>query len=56
MILVIKSFYKATEKQQCNKGEKFDFGEDENKRIVNLGYAEFVKKQTKQRKQSIKIK
>lgn len=56
MIIVEKTFYKAVEKKTYNKGDKADFGEKENQRIVDLGLAKKVVKKTKERKQPIKKK
>jgi hypothetical protein len=56
MIKLIKSVYKLTEKKTYNIGEEVDFGKETNQNLLDQGYAEEIKKVTKERKRTIKKK
>ena len=55
MIVLLKDIFKVSESKSYKKGDKVDFGTDENKRLVKGGVADFVKV-TKEKKIKIKKK
>lgn len=56
MILIKKRIYKKSEDKYYEVGDKASFTKEEEESIVNRGLAEFVKRQTKERKQKNKKK
>ena len=55
MIVLLRDLFKISEKKSYKKGDKPNFGEDENKRMVEIGAAEYVK-ETKVLKPKLKNK
>jgi hypothetical protein len=56
MIKLIKSVYKLTEQKTYEVDEEVDFGKDTNQYLLDKGYAEEIRKVTKERKRTIKKK
>ena len=56
MIRLIKSVYKHTEQKTYKVNEEVDFGKEINNRLIETGYAREIKKETKERKRTIKKK
>tara|TARA_R110002074_G_C11975392_1_gene611205 strand:- start:4 stop:174 length:171 start_codon:yes stop_codon:yes gene_type:complete len=56
MIKLIKSVHRLEGDKVFKVGEEVDFGEETNKYLISKGYAEEIKKVTKERKRTIKKK
>jgi len=56
MIKLIKSVHRLKEDKVFQVGETVDFGKETNAKLIITGYAEEIKKATKERKRTIKKK
>tara|TARA_R110002167_G_scaffold147336_1_gene339467 strand:+ start:1270 stop:1440 length:171 start_codon:yes stop_codon:yes gene_type:complete len=56
MIKLIKSVHRRKDDKVFKVGEEVDFGKEINDRLILTGYAVEIKKETKERKRTIKKK
>ena len=56
MIKLIKSVHRLEEDKVFNADEEVDFGKETNQYLLDQGYAEEIRKVTKERKRTIKKK